>query len=38
VKTPRFIAANQHGPLQDVEEELRSAWGDGKNCAEWRGH
>jgi len=26
--TQRFIAANQRDPLQDVEEDLRSAWGD----------
>jgi ubiquinone/menaquinone biosynthesis C-methylase UbiE len=26
--TQRFIAANQCDPLQDVEEDLRSAWGD----------
>ncbi len=26
--TQRFMAANQRDPLQDVEEDLRSAWGD----------
>jgi SAM-dependent methyltransferase len=26
--TQRFIAANQRDPLKDVEEDLRSAWGD----------
>jgi hypothetical protein len=28
--TQRFIAANQRDPLQDVEEDLRLAWGDAK--------
>ena len=28
--TQRFIAANQRDPLQDVEQDLRSAWGDAK--------
>ena len=26
--TQRFIAANRRDPLQDVEEDLRTAWGD----------
>jgi ubiquinone/menaquinone biosynthesis C-methylase UbiE len=26
--TQRFMAANQRDPLKDVEEDLRSAWGD----------
>lgn len=26
--TQRFMAANQRDPLQDIEEELRAAWGD----------
>ncbi len=26
--TQRFMAVNQRDPLEDVEEELRSAWGD----------
>jgi SAM-dependent methyltransferase len=28
--TQRFIAANQRDPLEDVEEDLRSAWGNAK--------
>jgi SAM-dependent methyltransferase len=28
--TQRFIAVNQRDPLQDVEQDLRSAWGDAK--------
>jgi hypothetical protein len=26
--TQRFMAANQRDPLEDIETELRSAWGD----------
>lgn len=26
--TQRFMAANQRDPLKDIEEDLRSAWGD----------
>jgi hypothetical protein len=28
--TQRFMAANQRDPLKEVEEDLRSAWGDAK--------
>ena len=29
--TQRFIAANEHNPLETIEESLRSAWGDGNS-------
>jgi hypothetical protein len=28
--TQRFIAANQRDPLEEIADELRSAWGDTK--------
>jgi SAM-dependent methyltransferase len=33
--TQRFMAANHRDPLEDVEEELRSTWGDRKRRVVW---
>jgi ubiquinone/menaquinone biosynthesis C-methylase UbiE len=35
--TQRFIETNQRDPLQDVEKDLRSAWGDAGQPRRWSG-